>query len=67
MVTLEIPLAEELAETAHWSDNPPVKIEEQELDLIAFELWRLGNDPDITEVEELEDGSYCVASRASCL
>ena len=30
MPTLEIALAEELAETAHWSDDPPLRIEEQE-------------------------------------
>ena len=43
MVTLEIPLAEQLAETAHWSDDPPVRMEEQEFDILAFELWHLGN------------------------
>ena len=35
MATLEIPLAEELAETAHWSDDPPVPIEEQEFERAA--------------------------------
>jgi hypothetical protein len=67
MATLEIPLAEELAETAHWSDNPPVTIEEQEFDLLAFELWHLGSYPDITDIEEWEDEPSSVAGRASCL
>jgi hypothetical protein len=67
MAALEIPLAEELAETAHWSDDPPVRIEEQEFDLLAFELWHLGSYPDLTDIEEWEDEQRMVASRASCL
>jgi hypothetical protein len=67
MTTLEVPLAEELAETAHWSDDPPVSIEEQEFDLLAFELWHLGTYPDLTDLEEWEDTGRTVASRASFL
>jgi hypothetical protein len=64
---LEVPLAEQLAETAHWSDDPPVRIEEQEFDLLAFELWHLGSCPDLTDIEEWPDEQYTVASHASCL
>jgi hypothetical protein len=67
MAVLEIPLAEEVAESAHWSDDPPVRIEEQEFDLLAFELWHLGSYPDLTELEEWEDIQCTVAGRASCL
>ena len=67
MPTLEAPFAEALAETAHWSDDPPVRIDEQEFDLLAFELWRLGSCPDLTELEEPSDEPHTVASRASCL
>jgi hypothetical protein len=67
MATLEISLAEELAETAHWSDDPPVNIEEQEFDLLAFELWHLGSCPDLTDIEEWPDEECSVAGRASCL
>jgi hypothetical protein len=67
MAALEIPLAEDLAETAHWSDDPPVPLEEQEFDLLAFELWHLGSMPDLTEIEEWEDEDCTVAGRASCL
>jgi hypothetical protein len=66
MAILEIPLAE-LAETAHWSDDPPVRIEEQEFDLLAFELWHLGSCPGLTDIEEWPDEQYTVASHASCL
>ncbi|HEV3197415.1 MAG TPA: hypothetical protein VGZ73_05895 [Bryobacteraceae bacterium] len=64
---MEITLAEELAETAHWSDEPPVRIEEDEFDLLAFELWHLGSCPDLVEVDEWEDEECTVASHASCL
>jgi hypothetical protein len=64
---MEITLAEELAETAHWSEDPPVPIEEDEFDLLAFELWHLGSCPDLVEVDEWEDEECTVASHASCL
>jgi len=67
MTTLEAPLAEDLAETAHWSDDPPARIEEQEFDLLAFELWHLGNYPDLTDLEEWPDEQCTVGDRASCL
>jgi hypothetical protein len=67
MPTLETPLAAALAETAHWSDDPPDPIEEQEFDLLAFELWRLGSCPDLTELEEWPDEPCTVGDRASCL
>ena len=40
METLEMPIAEEKEESTPWPDHPPVRFEEQELDLAAFELWR---------------------------
>lgn len=67
MATLVTPLAEELAESAHWSDDPPVPIEEQEFDLLAFELWHLGSCPEPTELDEWADEHCTVADRASCL
>jgi len=67
MTALEKPLAVELEETAHWSDDPPARIEEQEFDLLAFELWHLGSCPDLTDVEEWSDEECVVGRRASCL
>jgi hypothetical protein len=67
MQTLQAPLADVLAESAHWSADPPDPMEEQEFDLLAFELWHLGNYPDFADVEEWEDQPTTVASRASCL
>jgi hypothetical protein len=69
METLDVPFAEAVAETAHWGDNPPDRIEEQEFDLLAFDLWHLGRSPDLTELEEWEwvNAPGTVGSRASCL
>jgi len=67
MPTLETPLAEELAETAHWSDDPPVRFDEEEFDLLAFELWRSVSYPELTELDEPAEEPHTVANRASCL
>ena len=67
MPALETPLDVALAETAHWSDDPPDRIEEQEFDLLAFELWHLGSCPDLNEAEEWPDEPCTVGDRASCL
>ena len=67
MTALEGPLAEDLAETAHWSDAPPVQIEDQEFDRLAFELWHLGSYPDLNQVDDWADEPCTVADRASCL
>jgi hypothetical protein len=66
MTTLEVPLAEDLAESTHWSDEPPVQIDQQEFDLLAFELWHLGSYPE-TQIDEWEDEHVTVAEHASCL
>jgi hypothetical protein len=67
MATIEVPLAEELAETAHWSDDPPASIEEQEFDRLAFELWHLGSCVDLIGIEDFEEDPCVVGSRESCL
>jgi len=67
MATLEMVPVEDLAESAHWSDDPPARIEEDEFDLMAFELWHLGSYPELTELEEWPDEPCTVGDRASCL
>jgi hypothetical protein len=52
METLEIPVDGELDERASWSDRPPVKFEEQELDLTAFRLWRQASRAGVAAGEE---------------
>ena len=40
METLELPVEEELDEVSVWPEIPPVDFAEQEMDIVAFELWR---------------------------
>ena len=49
METLELPVLEDLEESASWSDRPPVNFAEQEMDVAAFKLWREASRPDSTE------------------
>jgi hypothetical protein len=65
VATLKVPLAQQLAETAHWSDDPPARIEDEEIDLLAFELWQMGIYADTDAWWEDEPRS--LAARASCL
>ena len=37
---VEMPVIDDLEQDTAWSDRPPVKFEEQEMDIAAFELWR---------------------------
>ncbi len=64
MSSVEIPFAERVAETAHWSDDPPERLEQQEFDLSAFELWHMGNCPDLLEAEDWMDAPRAVAEPA---
>ena len=52
METVEIPVADDLEQNTGWSDRPPVKFEEQDMDIAAFELWRNASLPDGAAEEE---------------
>ncbi len=39
METTAMLIAEEVTETSRLGDTPPSKFEEEELDLLAFEMW----------------------------
>ncbi len=52
METSEIPVNGELDERSSWSDKPPVKFEEQELDQAAFQLWRQASRAGVATGEE---------------
>ena len=55
MATVAVSIADEMAESSQWDDTPPPKFEEQELDILAFELWQRANlaplDDELTEEE----------------
>jgi hypothetical protein len=66
METVATSLEEELAESTHWSENRPPDIEEQDLDRLAFELWRRANSVENLE-EELMSEDEALRCHASCL
>lgn len=67
METLEIPIAEESAELSQWDDAPPHALEEEEMDILAFELWQRGSRQDAAAEEDCSGAEETVAGRASCL
>jgi hypothetical protein len=67
MEILEDVLAEELIEDAPWGDPPPPKLEEQELDLLAFELWQRASRQDAAAADDCSEAAVVVAEHASCL
>ena len=65
--TLELPAAEELAEGTPWDDPPPPRLEEQEFDVLAFELWQKASRQGLAADEDWPDTEEAVACHASCL
>jgi hypothetical protein len=60
-------LAEELAEVSHWDDDPPPKFEEEEIDILAFELWQRANLQGPPADEEPLTEEEALRGHASCL
>ena len=52
METVEIPFADDVEQNTAWSDRPPVKFEDQDMDIAAFELWRNASVPEGAADEE---------------
>jgi len=67
MATAAMILAEELAQVTHWDDDPPPRIEEQELDLLAFELWKQASSPDNPDAANWMTEEEALRTHASCL
>ena len=53
MAAVPIPVEEETSGTPEWGEAPPPILEEQEMDILAFELWQQASRP-ASEVEEEE-------------
>jgi len=64
---LETPIAGELVDSSPWGDPPPPNLEEQELDVLAFELWQRGSRQDVTAEEDCSNEEEVVATHTSCL
>jgi hypothetical protein len=64
---METAFAEELAEVSQWDDAPPPKLEEEEMDILAFALWHRGSCPEALDEEEFCGMEEARRSHASCL
>jgi len=62
----ETPRTEELAEGS-WGTPAPPKLEEEPLDILAFELWQRGCRQDAAGEEDCSNDEETVASHSSCL
>ncbi|HUI80440.1 MAG TPA: hypothetical protein VLY24_21090 [Bryobacteraceae bacterium] len=67
MEILETPIPEELSENAPWGDPPPPKLEDQALDVLAFELWQRASRQDVGGPEDCSNDEEIVGGHASCL
>ena len=63
----ETPRTEEAADGSSWGPSAPPKLEEETLDILAFELWQRGCRQDATGEEDCSNDEETVASHASCL
>jgi hypothetical protein len=66
MDTLEMPITEELAEASPTGEDLRPRFEE-ELDVLAFELWQRGSRQDLAADEEAAEDEETVGCHASCL
>ncbi len=57
----------ELEEVTHWDDDPPPKFEEQELDVLAFQLWQRASCPENPVGENWMSEEEALRSHRSCL
>ena len=49
------------------ADVPPPNIEEEEMDILAFELWHRGSVPELAAEEEWMEEEEASRCHASCL
>jgi hypothetical protein len=67
MEILETDVPGEVTEDPRWSDPPPPRLEEQALDLLAFELWQRASRQDAAAEEDCPKEDMVVGTHASCL
>ncbi|MBZ5584287.1 MAG: hypothetical protein LAQ30_19155 [Acidobacteriia bacterium] len=68
MEILTMPVAEVVAEASQGGDEAPPRIEEQEMDILAFELWRRANHTELAAAyEDWLGEEEALRCRASCL
>ncbi len=57
----------ELEEVTHWDDDPPPKFEDQDLDILAFQLWQQASCPDHPVNENWMSEEEALRTHRSCL
>ncbi len=67
MQLLETAAPIDLKEDSGWGDPPRVKIEEEQLDILAFELWQRASRQDLAAEVDCPDEDITVGCHASCL
>jgi len=67
MEILETSIPEELTDNSPWGDPPPRKFEDEELDILAFELWQRASRQDAGAAEDCSGEEEVVGCHASCL
>jgi hypothetical protein len=60
-------MAEELAEVTQWDDAPPPSFEEEELDILAFRLWKRANPSEAAPDEYWLSEEEALRCHNSCL
>lgn len=50
-----------------WEDDPPPKFEEQDLDILAFQLWQRASSPENPVGENWMSEEEALRSHRSCL
>jgi hypothetical protein len=66
METLAI-IDDELSEISQWDDAPPPNMAEEEMDILAFELWHRGSWPELVTEDEWLGEEEALRCHASCL
>lgn len=67
METMDLLVEETIDKSTPWGDPPPPNLAEEELDILAFELWQRASRQDAAAEEDCSDDEEVVASHASCL
>jgi len=67
MEILDVASTGKVTEEAGWGEAPPPRLDEEELDILAFELWQRGSRQDPAAGEDCSNDEEVVASHASCL
>jgi hypothetical protein len=67
METSELLVEETGDASTPWGDPPPPNLAEEELDILAFELWQRASRQDAAAEQDCSNDEEVVGGHASCL